>query len=44
MSLELLKHRFAGRFNEKTQYLRRKVVIPLELPKTIRGIMFKLIY
>lgn len=37
MSLELLKHRFIGKFMEKTQYLRRKVVIPLELPKTIRG-------
>lgn len=37
MSLELLKHRFIGTFMEKTQYLRRKVVIPLELPKTIRG-------
>ena len=38
MSLEILKHRHCGRFSEKTQYLRRKVVIPLELPKTIRGI------
>lgn len=38
MSLELLKHRFVGKFMEKTQYLRRKVVIPLELPKTIRGL------
>lgn len=40
MSLELLKHRYVGKFMEKTQYLRRKVVIPLELPKTIRGIIF----
>lgn len=40
MSLELLKHRFIGNFMEKTQYLRRKVVIPLELPKTIRGKYF----
>lgn len=37
LSLELLKHRHVGQFLEKTQYLRRKVVIPLELPKTIRG-------
>lgn len=37
LSLELLKHRHVGQFLEKTQYLRRKVVIPLELPKTVRG-------
>lgn len=37
MSLEILKHRYAGVFNERMQYLRRKVVIPLELPKTVRG-------
>lgn len=37
LSLELLKHRHVGQFMEKTQYLRRKVVIPLELPKTVRG-------
>lgn len=37
MSQEILKYRHCGRFSEKTQYLRRKVVIPLELPKTIRG-------
>ncbi|XP_037046022.1 nucleosome-remodeling factor subunit NURF301 isoform X4 [Bradysia coprophila] len=36
MSQEILKYRHCGRFSEKTQYLRRKVVIPLELPKTIR--------
>ncbi|KAJ8928257.1 hypothetical protein NQ314_019208 [Rhamnusium bicolor] len=36
LSLELLKHRHVGQFMEKTQYLRRKVVIPLELPKTVR--------
>jgi nucleosome-remodeling factor subunit BPTF len=39
MSSELLKHQYVGKFLEKTQYLRRKVVIPLELPKTIRGEM-----
>ncbi|CAG9862131.1 unnamed protein product [Phyllotreta striolata] len=38
LSLELLKHRHVGQFSEKTQYLRRKVVIPLELPKTIREV------
>ncbi|KRT79741.1 PHD finger motif containing protein [Oryctes borbonicus] len=38
LSLELLKHRHVGQFLEKTQYLRRKVVIPLELPKTIREV------
>lgn len=37
LSLELLKHRHVGQFMQKTQYLRRKVVIPLELPKTVRG-------
>nr|XP_023027352.1 nucleosome-remodeling factor subunit NURF301 [Leptinotarsa decemlineata] len=37
LSLELLKHRHIGQFMERTQYLRRKVVIPLELPKTVRG-------
>ncbi|XP_055603868.1 nucleosome-remodeling factor subunit NURF301-like, partial [Uranotaenia lowii] len=38
MSLEILKHRYAGVFNERMQYLRRKVVIPLELPKTVREV------
>ncbi|XP_058053508.1 nucleosome-remodeling factor subunit NURF301 [Anopheles bellator] len=37
MSLELLRHRHIGMFNERIQYLRRKVVIPLELPKTVRA-------
>lgn len=37
VTLELLKLRNSGRYSERTQYLRRKVVIPLELPKTIRG-------
>lgn len=35
ISLEILKHRQIGENLEKTQYLRRKVVIPLELPKTV---------
>ncbi|XP_059615017.1 nucleosome-remodeling factor subunit NURF301 isoform X2 [Phlebotomus argentipes] len=38
MSLELLKHRYLGKFMERTQYLRRKVVIPLELPKAVREV------
>ncbi|KAL1494312.1 hypothetical protein ABEB36_009929 [Hypothenemus hampei] len=38
LSLELLRHRNVGQFLEKTQYLRRKVVIPLELPKTVREV------
>lgn len=38
VTLELLKHRHFGKFSEKTQDLRRKVVIPLELPKTIREV------
>lgn len=38
MSLELLRHKHIGMFNERLQYLRRKVVIPLELPKTIREV------
>lgn len=38
VSLELLKHRHIGPFSERTQYLRRRVVIPLELPKTVREV------
>ncbi|KAM7358275.1 nucleosome-remodeling factor subunit NURF301 E(bx) isoform 2-T3 [Cochliomyia hominivorax] len=38
ITLELLKVRNCGRYGERTQYLRRKVVIPLELPKTIREV------
>lgn len=38
MSLEILKHRHVGQFLDRTQYLRRKVVIPLELPKQVRGL------
>lgn len=37
ITMELLKHRHQGRFLERTQYLRRKIIIPLELPKTVRG-------
>ncbi|XP_067647631.1 nucleosome-remodeling factor subunit NURF301 isoform X2 [Eurosta solidaginis] len=35
---ELLKLRHQGRYGERTQYLRRKVVVPLEMPKTIREV------
>ncbi|KAG7208953.1 hypothetical protein KM043_015126 [Ampulex compressa] len=38
MSLEILKHRHCGQFLDRTQYLRRKVVIPLELPKQVREV------
>lgn len=37
VTLEILKHRHVGQFLDHTQYRRRKVVIPLELPKQIRG-------
>lgn len=40
VTLELLKMRYLGKFSDRAQYLRRKVVIPLELPKTIRGEFF----
>lgn len=40
VTLELLKLKNFGRYGERTQYLRRKVVIPLEMPKTIRGKKF----
>ncbi|XP_024944598.1 nucleosome-remodeling factor subunit NURF301 isoform X2 [Cephus cinctus] len=38
MSLEILKHRHVGQFMDRTQYMRRKVVIPLELPKQVREV------
>ena len=37
MTTEILRHRHLGIFCERTEYLLRKVVIPLELPKTVRG-------
>jgi len=43
MSLEILKHRHVGQFLDRTQYLRRKVVIPLELPKQVRGSYIEII-
>ncbi|KAB7494155.1 Nucleosome-remodeling factor subunit [Armadillidium nasatum] len=33
---EILKRKITGRFLEKTNYLRRKVVIPLDVPKPVR--------
>jgi nucleosome-remodeling factor subunit BPTF len=38
VTTELLKHRNVGIFMDKTQYFRRRVVIPLELPKTVREV------
>lgn len=38
VNVEILKHRHLGKHLEKTQYLRRKVIIPLELPKTVREV------
>jgi nucleosome-remodeling factor subunit BPTF len=38
VTTEILKHRNVGLFMENTQYFRRRVVIPLELPKTIREV------
>ncbi|XP_073840777.1 nucleosome-remodeling factor subunit NURF301 E(bx) [Musca autumnalis] len=38
VTLELLKLKNSGRYGERTQYLRRKVVVPLEMPKTIREV------
>ena len=34
---EILKRKHAGRFLEKTSYLRRKVIIPFDVPKPVRG-------
>ena len=38
VTTELLKHRNVGMFMDLTQYFRRRVVIPLELPKTVREV------
>lgn len=38
VTTELLKHRNIGLFMDVTQYFRRRVVIPLELPKTVREV------
>lgn len=34
---EILKRKHTGRFLEKTSYLRRKVIIPFDVPKPVRG-------
>lgn len=38
VTTELLKHRNVGLFMEHTEYFRRRIVIPLELPKTVREV------
>jgi nucleosome-remodeling factor subunit BPTF len=38
VTTELLKNRHIGLFMDHTQYFRRRVVIPLELPKTVREV------
>ena len=38
VTTELLRHRHVGRFLEKTQYFQRRVVIPLDVPKTVREV------
>lgn len=43
VTLEILEHRQVGQFLDRTQYMRRKVVIPLELPKQVRGNLIILI-
>ena len=35
---DILKHRHVGRFLERTQYFQRRVVIPLDVPKTVREV------
>lgn len=37
---EILKRKHSGRFLEKTSYLRRKVIIPFDVPKPVRGDSF----
>jgi len=37
ITTKILDCRTSGRFNEHTEYLIRKVVIPLEIPKQVRG-------
>lgn len=37
---EILKRKYSGRFNERTEYLRRKVTIPFDVPKPVRGKSF----
>jgi len=37
ITTEILKQRIIGRFMETVQYLRKKTVVPIDAPKTIRG-------
>jgi len=37
VTTETLECRTSGQFNEHTEYLIRKVVIPLDIPKQVRG-------
>lgn len=37
VTTETLECRTSGQFNERTEYLIRKVVIPLDVPKQVRG-------
>jgi hypothetical protein len=36
---EILKTRTSGRFMEITEYLQRKITIPLDVPKTVKEVM-----
>lgn len=38
VTTDILKHRHIGRFLERTQYFQRRVVIPLDVPKTVREV------
>lgn len=38
ITTDILKHRHVGRFLERTQYFQRRVVIPLDVPKTVREV------
>lgn len=38
ITTEILNHRIMGRFAERVQYLRRKQTVPIDAPKTIRGL------
>jgi len=38
VTTDILKHRHVGRFLERTQYFQRRVVIPLDVPKTVREV------
>ena len=40
ITTEILGKRHLGIFNERTEYKIRKSVIPVEMPKTVRGTLF----